>query len=102
MAHLIVSASPGLLVSGVATGGQRGQSILLSAKNLPKFGKKREKNREKEEKSGRTGKDQESCFVFVFVCLFVCFFCFVFFFILPLPTGRASYATVVSIAILRL
>ena len=37
-------------------GGQGGQSALLTAKNLPKLGKKREKirkKREKEEKSGR-------------------------------------------------
>ena len=48
----------------------------LTAKNLPKIGKKKEKIRKKEEKSGRKGKNREGSFT------------------LHLLTDRAGYATV--------
>ena len=64
--------------SGVATGGARGQSATpdreKSGKNRGKEGEIR-KNREKEEKSGRKGKNREGSFT------------------LPLLTDRAGYAT---------
>ena len=47
----------------------------LTAKNLPKIGKKRGKIGKKEEKSGRKGKNRDSSFT------------------LPLLTDRAGYAT---------
>ena len=67
-----------LLYSGVATGGSRGRVPPLTAKNLPKIWKKREKirkNREREEESGRKGKNREGSFT------------------LPLLTDRAGYDT---------
>ena len=62
--------------SGVATGGGQGGSLPpLTAKNLLKIRKKSGKIGEKEEKSGRKGRNQEGSFT------------------LPLLTDRAGYAT---------
>ena len=65
-------------VSGVATGGQGGRVPPLTAKILPKIGKKRGKSGKigkKEAKSGRKGQNREGSFT------------------LPLLTDRAGYAT---------
>ena len=51
------------------------RNLPLTANNLPKIWKNQEKNREKEDKSGRKGKNQEVSFT------------------LPLLTDRAGYAT---------
>ena len=48
--------------SGVATRGSRGRVPSLTPKNFPKFGKKSEKLRKKEEKSGRKGRNLEVSF----------------------------------------
>ena len=56
-------------------GGKGGRVPPLTAKNLPKIGKKRGKIGNKEEKSGRKGKNREGSFT------------------LPLLTDRAGYAT---------
>ena len=64
--------------SRVASTGARGAEFPLTAKNLPKIGQKRGKsaqNREKEEKSGRKGKNREGSFT------------------LPLLTDWAGYAS---------
>ena len=66
------------IVSGIAIGGSRGCRVPpLRAKNLPIIRKREKirKNWEKEEISGRKGKNREGSFT------------------LPLPTDRAGYAT---------
>ena len=69
-------------VSGVATGGLRGQSAPLDsekfAKNWEKEGESQEKSGKRGKKSGKRWKNREGSFTF------------------PLLTDRADYATVLS------
>ena len=64
-----------LLYSGVATGGSRGQSTTPDSEKFAKNLEKEGKNREREEESGRKGKNREGSFT------------------LPFLTDRAGYAT---------
>ena len=63
-----------VLSSGVATGGQGGQSAIPDSEKFAKNWGKEGKIRKKEEKSGRKGKDREGSFTS------------------PLQTDRADYA----------
>ena len=64
-----------MVISGVATGGSRGQSATPDSKKLPKIGKNQENSGEKKEKIGKKRQKSRR------------------FFTLPLLTDRACYAT---------